>query len=45
MIKLKDYATRNILAEIKAKDLNKWCDENGYLPHHKVGKSTWIVIK
>jgi hypothetical protein len=42
--KLFDYRTKALIAEIPAKDFNKWCDANGYLPHHKVG-SGWVVIK
>ncbi len=42
--KLFDYRTKALIAEILVKDLNKFCDEHGYLPHHKVG-SNWVVIK
>lgn len=42
-IKLISYRTRKELAVIAAKDLNKWCDENGYLPHHQF-KGGWVVI-
>lgn len=42
--KLYDYRTKSLIAEINAKELNKWCDANGYLPHHKVSGG-WVVIK
>lgn len=42
-IKLTDHSTGKLLAEIPAKDLNKWCDANGKLPHHKT-RTGWAVI-
>jgi hypothetical protein len=40
--KIKDWHTRKVIGTTK--NINKWCNENGYMPHHRVGK-TWIVIK
>lgn len=43
MITIREYATGKTLAEISAKDLNKWCAAHGYLPHHKFARG-WVVI-
>lgn len=43
-LRLREYGTRAILADIPAKDLNKWCDQAGYLPHSKTARG-YIVIK
>jgi hypothetical protein len=43
MIQIIKHGTNEILAEIARKALNKWCDANGYLPHHKT-RTGWVVI-
>lgn len=43
MIKLIKHGTNEIIATIAAKDLGKWCEANGYLPHHKFAGG-WVVI-
>ena len=43
MILIREYGTGRMLASIHASELNSWCDDHGYLPHHKcVGG--WVVI-
>lgn len=44
MTHIYEYRTLQQLALIETKDFNKWCSENGYLPHRKT-KHGWIVIK
>ncbi len=44
MIELKDYYTRKHLDFVMSAKLNLWCNDHGYLPHHKVG-NIWFVIK
>ena len=47
MLKLIDYRTHKLLATVKRAELNKWCDANGYLPHHwgrVSGERALIVI-
>ncbi len=44
MIKVYEHGTNKQIAEVAAKDFNKWCDQNGYLPHSKRGTG-WVVIK
>lgn len=44
-MKLIDYYTWKTLVDLKkGETVNKWCNENGYLPHHKFG-GAWAVIK
>lgn len=39
-----DYYTRKLLAEVLNRDVNAWCSERGYLPHHSSGRGL-VVIK
>ncbi|MFZ2542114.1 MAG: hypothetical protein WAW75_10145 [Gallionella sp.] len=43
MIIVREYGTGRVLASIHASELNSWCDDAGYLPHHKC-LGGWVVI-
>jgi hypothetical protein len=45
MIRLIDYATRKTLATIARADLNKWCEQNAYLPHSGRRDFVYVIAK
>lgn len=44
MINIYDYRTRRLIAVVEHAAFNVWCEAHGYLPHHKLGRSGWVVI-
>jgi hypothetical protein len=43
MIVVKSYETKKGVAIVPDKTFSKFCRDMGFLPHHKVGK-TWYVM-